>query len=136
MSNLDFETLVQMKAAMDALIKPAIGGPIYGGSPLLSGLGEFTSRPRETGNIFGMKVYPSSAFPYTAACEKCHGTGDGGEEATYCPTCKGQGANRYEGLIDGGPGNITVIVSSLPKKFQPSWPKSVPVPLRSLDAPP
>lgn len=68
----------------------------------------------------GIPVYSSPLFPYTSECSKCNGTGDGGEESTYCQRCKGQGAQRIEGTMSQGD-QLILLTSALPKKFPIAW---------------
>ena len=79
----------------------------------------------------GIQVHKNPMFPYTQPCTKCGGTGDGGEESTYCERCAGQGASRIEGVMTQPENNgMVVLTSPLPKKFAVRWPASIPVPKR------
>lgn len=85
--------------------------------------------PRSTarGMAFGLPVHTSNAFPYTAKCKACDGTGEG-EASTYCPKCKGAGSIKYEGMMQSA-GQTILLTSPLPKLFEPSFPSGlVPMP--------
>jgi hypothetical protein len=79
------------------------------------------------GNTFGgIPIRSSSLFPYTNACGKCGGTGDGGEQSTYCQNCKGGGQIKYNGTMIQGE-QMIVLVEYYPRKFEPSFPFALPV---------
>lgn len=105
---------------------------LTGGLSLLRAL-DYFAKPEPVGRnplLFGgIRMRESTFFPFEQACGKCGGSGDGGEEATYCRACKGAGRNRYEGVMQNGEQTI-VITSPLPKAFAVGWPASAPVPVR------
>lgn len=72
-------------------------------------------------SFMGLDIIPNGAFPMTILCPACGGTGEG-EESTYCPKCKGQGSNRYEGIMRNGAQTI-LVTGSMPKKFAPHFPR-------------
>lgn len=76
---------------------------------------------------FGFPVRTSNHFPFVVACSPCAGTGDGGEDATYCRQCKGGGRIRYEGALVEYGGKMTLITVHFDKLFQPSFPFALPV---------
>lgn len=85
---------------------------------------------------FGIPVKSNPMFPYDAPCSPCEGSGSGGDEATYCPRCKGAGATRFVGMITNDyirsfttVPEITLLTEALPKKFYPSFPEGLmPIP--------
>ncbi len=79
----------------------------------------------------GVRLQSSSVFPYHQKCSWCGGTGSGGEESTYCPSCVGRGGIMIEGAIRDQRGT-SLIESPLPRLFEPSFPSDVPVPLREI----
>lgn len=80
-------------------------------------------------NLFGVRIQPSSAFPFEAECSACKGTGEG-TESTYCDKCSGAGRQRFEGVMQNGSQTI-LLTGKLPKAFAPYFPKGLvpPAPL-------
>lgn len=82
--------------------------------------------------LFGIEVHPSPHFPMTVACRECHGSGEGGEEATYCGKCEGRGGFRYDGMMRNGRQTIMIKAGeAVPKKFAPYFPRDLPLPRRA-----
>ena len=79
--------------------------------------------------IFGVRYVVNPAFPIEITCGACSGTGEGGDEATYCPKCDGAGAHRTEGMMRNGAETI-LMRSALPKRFAPHFPTDIPLPRR------
>lgn len=92
---------------------------------------EVMYEPVPARSLYGMELKVSSMFPYTHTCSECNGTGEG-KTSTYCPKCKGAGAERVEGMMTGARGSMCLITSPLPKKFAPRWPADVLVPKRPI----
>lgn len=88
----------------------------------------------------GIPIHVSSMFPSEVTCSTCNGTGEGGDEATYCPHCIGTGGYTWLGIIGPRPNyrviqvnmTYTQLVDWHPRKFWPHWPKDVEVPLRKI----
>lgn len=88
-------------------------------------------------NVANVAIHKSSVFPYDIKCSTCRGTGEG-EDSTYCRKCGGAGSIRVEGMMSSGRFGepMMLITSSLPKKFQPSFPTGlVPFPPMSRGLP-
>lgn len=84
------------------------------------------------GNLWGVPVKASGAFPFQQACVPCQGAGYG-TESTFCPKCGGAGEIRYEGMAKNDCQTI-LITSKLPRKAYVRWPENIGVPLRALEA--
>jgi len=69
----------------------------------------------------GMRIEQSRMFPFEQTCSRCNGTGDGGNDSTYCQHCKGAGASKIEGVMTGARDSMCLLTSSLPKKFPVAW---------------
>lgn len=86
------------------------------------------------GSFAGIKMEPSTLFPFTSTCSKCSGTGDGGVQATYCPGCKGGGKVTYIGMMTTKVPELwqyeatkmALIVDYHAPLFQPAFPFAVP----------
>ncbi|MFN7027855.1 MAG: hypothetical protein ACK4PC_00650 [Sphingopyxis sp.] len=78
--------------------------------------------------FMGIEFCPSPHFPVTAECKHCAGTGEGGEEATYCEKCQGRGGYKFEGWIqDRGIQTLIRSRDALPPKFAPYFPREIPL---------
>lgn len=76
----------------------------------------------------GVQVRENRMFPYVQSCGKCGGSGDG-ETSTYCPSCKGAGRTRVEGVMVGAGDKMAVLMHYYPPK-PVAWPADVLVPVR------
>jgi hypothetical protein len=81
-------------------------------------------------SFLGIPIQSSNVFPFSQSCSSCAGTGQGGDEATYCPNCKGAGEVVIEGVVNNSK-QITLVVSHKPPRFQPTFPFALP--LRKLE---
>ncbi|WP_416464016.1 hypothetical protein [Sphingomonas sp. VDB2] len=79
----------------------------------------------------GVPIEESRLFPWRQPCGACAGTGEGGADATFCPTCIGAGAYQVDGMMEHGAG-FALIISRLPRKIAVAWPRDVLVPLRAV----
>ncbi len=106
---LSTEMMIELKKQTHSdIVEQSIGNPLY--------------------SIMGMSVRASNMFPFIVACSSCNGSGDGGEQSTYCQTCKGGGSLKHNGLVtETVDGPLTAIVSYLPKLFEPSFPFALPM---------
>lgn len=108
-------------------------GPITGGTSLMEALGADGLYQRHDpkrgfpNTLFGIPFEFSPLFPMVIDCAACGGTGEGGDEATYCPDCEGAGGHRTEGIVRNSEQTI-LMRSALPKKFAPSFPRDIPLP--------
>lgn len=79
--------------------------------------------------LFGMQFQTSSMFPYRQTCGIYSGTGDGGEQRTYCHACSGGGGHIVEGIQHDRNNMIAKIFTKrLPPRFAVSFPANVSVP--------
>lgn len=81
--------------------------------------------------MFGFRVEASPLFPMLNSCGPCNGTGEGGDLTTYCPRCHGAGEVQTDGVVMDGR-QTTLIVTKLPPKFAPYFPRDIAVPLRKV----
>ena len=107
-----FETMQQMLRLTDELASPPPS--LINPAPI---------------SFMGMQVSKSHVFPHEFNCGLCDGTGEG-KASTYCERCDGAGRTRIEGLVQYGR-QTTLLTTSLPKKFSPSFPHGL-VPERRL----
>jgi hypothetical protein len=136
-------TMEKLRGMREAMLKLQPQTPLYDniiGSRRLTDVMADALAPRSpaANPIWGIPVRESRAFPHQFACTKCGGTGEG-DDSTYCTHCKGAGQIRVEGLMGGGPSNLTMITSKLPRAFEPRWTaEALPkrhVGIRSIDWP-
>lgn len=73
----------------------------------------------------GLPIEESNLFPTLNACGRCAGSGEG-DDSTYCGNCRGAGTIRTEGMMLHGLGNMTLITTPLPRKFEPRASFTVP----------
>lgn len=128
----DFDILVAIQSAMRDIKERHMIDAIYGRPDFLDDLARSSAviRPNLTQKapetLFGIKYIPNPMFPVETACAACEGTGEGGGEATYCPSCDGAGAHRTEGMVRNGAETI-LMRAVLPKKFAPRFPTDIPL---------
>lgn len=90
-------------------------GTIHTSDALLYMLRGF-AEPAPAGSLYNtFPLYGSRLFPYDQPCSECGGTGDGGDESTYCQQCIGGGGWTIQGVITGQP--LTVIRERKPHRF-------------------
>lgn len=79
-------------------------------------------------HYMGIEFRLSPHFPMTVECKHCAGSGEGGEEATYCEKCQGCGGRKYEGwMVERGIQTLIRSPDALPKKFAPYFPREIPL---------
>lgn len=81
--------------------------------------------------FYGMQVEPSNMFPMVTPCAECRATGEG-SESTYCKKCDGAGKTKIDGMVVrgsfGGTTPMLLIKDTLPKAFQPRFPRGLVAP--------
>jgi hypothetical protein len=90
--------------------------------------------PTELLAFSGLRVEPSNQFPYWMRCAPCMGSGEGGDLATYCPTCRGGGEYWVDGMVFMSDDSTRLMMRYRPPRFQPRWPIDIKVPLREIPA--
>lgn len=129
------DALVAIRAALRASSDQRMMDTIFGRPSLIAELERSSAvikpnlnRPHPE-TIFGVRFVPNPMFPIKTTCSACGGTGEGGGEATYCPSCDGAGAHLTEGMLRNSEQTI-LMRSALPKKFAPYFPTDIPLPRR------
>lgn len=129
------DILVAIQRALNAAADKKMIDTIFGRPGLIVELERSTAVIRPDLNridpdtIFGVRFVPSPMFPIKTTCSACGGTGEGGDEATYCESCDGAGAHLTEGMLRNSEQAI-LMRSALPKKFAPYFPTDIPLPRR------
>lgn len=77
-------------------------------------------------SFLGIPFRSSPHFPTIVNCSTCDGSGEGGDNSTYCEKCEGRGGFRYDGMMqDRGRTIMIKSADPLPKKFSPYFPREI-----------